>query len=151
MSAAGWPGMLLAISTVPLAVASLVLEGRDAIVAGLQAADPATWAAVLWQSVGNTMFGYGAWSWLLARHPPATVTPAALLVRLPRLGPSALPDRAWWGLLAGYAVAKGFELADHAVLDALGGRVSGHTLKHLVAAAAAAWILRAVLNARQLR
>ena len=90
-------------------------------------------------------------AYLFVQFLPMLIAPAALLVRLPRLGPSALPDRAWWGLLAGYAVAKGFELADHAVLDALGGWVSGHTLKHLVAAAAAAWILRAVLNARQLR
>ena len=36
--------------------------------------------SVAWQALGNTLFGYGAWNWLLARHPAATVTPAALLV-----------------------------------------------------------------------
>ena len=36
------------------------------------------WAAVLWQSAGNTLFGYAAWAWLLARHPAATVAPMAL-------------------------------------------------------------------------
>lgn len=90
-------------------------------------------------------------AYLFVQFLPMLVVPAALLMRLPRQGSSAVPDAAWWGLLAGYAIAKGFELADHAMLDALGGWVSGHTLKHLAAAAAAAWILRAVQRARQLR
>lgn len=89
--------------------------------------------------------------YLFVQFLPMLLVPAALLMRLPRQGPSALPDAAWWGLLAGYVIAKGFELADHALLDALGGWVSGHTLKHLAAAAAAAWILRAVQRAGQLR
>ncbi|MBI1747553.1 MAG: ceramidase domain-containing protein [Acidobacteria bacterium] len=38
-----------------------------------------------------------------------------------------------WGVLAAYAVAKGLELFDHAVYR-LFGVVSGHTLKHVVAA-----------------
>jgi O-acetylserine/cysteine efflux transporter len=43
-----------------------------------------------WQAVGNTMFGYAAWGWLLARHPAATVTPMALLVPVFGMGASAL-------------------------------------------------------------
>ena len=43
-------------------------------------ADASTWAAVLWQSIGNTLFGFAAWGWLLARHPAATIAPLALLV-----------------------------------------------------------------------
>ncbi len=43
-------------------------------------ADAATWAAVAWQAFGNTLFGYAAWGWLLARHPTASITPMALLV-----------------------------------------------------------------------
>jgi O-acetylserine/cysteine efflux transporter len=58
---------------------------------GLVGADAWTWAAVLWQAVGNTLFGYGAWAWLLARHPAATVSPMALLV--PVFGMAA---SAWW-------------------------------------------------------
>lgn len=90
-------------------------------------------------------------AYLFVQFLPMLLVPAALLMRLPRQGRSIVPDTAWWGLLAGYVVAKGFELADHAVLDALGGWVSGHTLKHLAAAAAAAWILRAAQRAGQLR
>jgi O-acetylserine/cysteine efflux transporter len=75
----------------PLLLLSLMFEGAAAIVAALQAATPAVWAAVLWQSIGNTLFGYGAWAWLLARHPASTVVPMALLV--PVFGMSA---SAWW-------------------------------------------------------
>ncbi len=63
-----------------LAVLSLALEGPARIASSLTGASWNAWAAVGWQSVGNTLFGYGAWNWLLARHPAATVTPAALLV-----------------------------------------------------------------------
>ncbi|AAK25052.1 EamA family transporter [Caulobacter vibrioides] len=74
----------------PLFAMSLWLEGWPAIVQGVTAATPWTWAAVAWQAVGNTMFGYAAWGWLLARHPAATVTPMALLVPVFGMGASAL-------------------------------------------------------------
>jgi O-acetylserine/cysteine efflux transporter len=45
---------------------------------------------VLWQALGNTLFGYGSWNWLLARHPAATVTPMALLVPVFGMAASAL-------------------------------------------------------------
>jgi O-acetylserine/cysteine efflux transporter len=73
----------------PLLVLSLLFEGPAAMRAGLAAAGAATWAAVLWQSVGNTLFGYGAWAWLQARHPAATVTPLALLIPVFGMGSSA--------------------------------------------------------------
>jgi O-acetylserine/cysteine efflux transporter len=74
----------------PLLLLSLTVEGWSAIVAGLGQADAATWAAVAWQAWGNTLFGYAAWGWLLARHPAATVTPLALLVPVFGMGASAL-------------------------------------------------------------
>ena len=75
----------------PLIVLSLVFDGWPAIYAGLTHADLPTWAAILWQAVGNSLFGYAAWGWLLARHPAATITPMALLV--PIVGMAAA---AWW-------------------------------------------------------
>lgn len=74
----------------PLFLMSLWLEGWPAIVKGVTSAGVVTWAAVAWQAVGNTMFGYAAWGWLLARHPAATVTPMALLVPVFGMGASAL-------------------------------------------------------------
>lgn len=74
----------------PLLILSLLTEGWTAIRTGVMSADAGTWAAVLWQSVGNTMFGYGAWGWLLHRHPAASVAPLALLVPVFGMGASAL-------------------------------------------------------------
>ena len=69
-----------AVAVPPLLVLSLVFEGWPAIEAGLRDADALTWWAVAWQAIGNTLFGYAAWGWLLARHPAASITPMALLV-----------------------------------------------------------------------
>jgi O-acetylserine/cysteine efflux transporter len=74
----------------PLVALSLLFEGPALIVQGLSHAGWATWGAVLWQSMGNTLFGYGVWAWLLARYPAATVTPMALLVPVFGMGASAL-------------------------------------------------------------
>jgi len=53
-------------------------------------------------------------------------------------------------VIACYATAKGFELADHAIYELSGQLVSGHTLKHLVAAAAAGPVLRMASRLRPL-
>jgi len=74
----------------PLFALSLWLEGPTLMAASVQHASLGVWACVLWQAVGNTLFGYGAWNWLLARHPAATVTPMALLVPVFGMGASAL-------------------------------------------------------------
>jgi O-acetylserine/cysteine efflux transporter len=75
----------------PLFAFSLIFDGWPAMRDGVAHASPATWAAVAWQSVGNSMFGYAVWGWLLARYPAATVSPLALLV--PVFGMAA---SAWW-------------------------------------------------------
>ena len=86
-------------SAPPLLALSLALEGWDAIRDGVMRADAVTWAAVLWQSVGNTMFGYAIWGRLLARYPAAQITPMALLVPVFGMGASAVwlgePLPAW--------------------------------------------------------
>lgn len=97
----------------PLLLMSLAFEGWPQMVAGFTGADGLTWAAVAWQSVGNTIFGYGAWAWLLTRYPAATVTPFALLVPVFGMGASAfflgepLPG---WKLLAAGLVLAGLAL-----------------------------------------
>lgn len=100
-------------SVPPLLVLALIFEGPQAMIAGVRAADTATWAAVLWQSVGNTLFGYAAWGWLLSRHPAAVITPMAMLVPVFGMGASAL----WlgeslppWKLLAAGLVMSGLAI-----------------------------------------
>lgn len=97
----------------PLFVLSLAIEGWDAVVAGLHQANLVTWAAVAWQSWANTLFGYVAWGWLLARHPAATITPMALLVPVFGIGASALllaEPLPGWKLAAAALVMAGLAL-----------------------------------------
>jgi len=74
----------------PLLLGSLLLEGPSAIAASVTHASVSAWTAVLWQSAANTLFGYAAWGWLLARHPAAAITPTAMLVPVFGMGASAL-------------------------------------------------------------
>lgn len=85
-------------------------------------------------------------SYLFVQFLPMLLVPATLLMRLPRRFAAAAPDGAWWGVLIGYGIAKALEVADHAVLEQL-GLLSGHTLKHLAAAVAAAWLLHGAWRA----
>lgn len=74
----------------PLFALSWFIEGPALMRSAVEEADGLVWASVLWQAVGNTLFGYGVWNWLLARHPAATVTPLALLIPVFGMGASAL-------------------------------------------------------------
>ncbi|MCA6238762.1 MAG: EamA family transporter, partial [Phenylobacterium sp.] len=77
-------------SVPPLLVLALVFEGAPAMVSAVSTMTPVVWAELLYQSFGNTLFGYAAWGWLLARHPAAVVSPWALLVPVFGLTASAL-------------------------------------------------------------
>lgn len=96
-------------SVPPLLALSLLFEGWPAIRDGVANATAATWGAVLWQAVGNTLFGYAMWGWLLARYPVATVAPMALLVPIFGMGASALwlsePLQDWKLTAAGLVMA----------------------------------------------
>ena len=100
-------------SVPPLLILALVVEGPSAMAQGLVNADLGTWTAVLWQSVGNTLFGYAAWGYLLSRYPAATVAPMSMLVPIFGMGASAiflgeaLPD---WKLEAALLVMSGLAL-----------------------------------------
>ena len=97
----------------PLLALSLVFEGPARMAQGLAAADAAVWAAVVWQALGNTLFGYAAWGWLLSRHPAATVAPIALLVPVFGMAASALilaEGLPGWKLAAAALVLAGLAL-----------------------------------------
>ena len=68
---------------------------------------------MIWQSVGNTMFGYAVWGWLLARYPAATIAPMSLLVPVFGMAASALvlhEALPAWKLLAAALVMAGLAL-----------------------------------------
>jgi len=93
----------------PLFVLAATFEGPHAAWSALRHAGPGAWAAVAWQVLGNTLFGFAAWSFLLGRYDAAVVSPYALLVPVFGMGASALllgePLPAW--KLAGGALVLG--------------------------------------------
>ena len=100
-------------AALPLWLISLAQNGAAEVGGSLAHASAAAWAAVAWQSIGNTLFGYGAWNWLLARHSAATVTPTALLVPVFGMSASALALHEGlpaWKLLAALLVMAGLAL-----------------------------------------
>jgi hypothetical protein len=89
-------------------------------------------------------------AYLWVQFLPMLMVPAVLALQLAPTGSRVTPGSAWWIVLALYAAAKLMELADANVFDAL-GFTSGHTLKHLLAAAGGWWLLRAATCGDQLR
>jgi O-acetylserine/cysteine efflux transporter len=77
-------------AAVPLWAIAVLQTGTQSIADSMAAAGWVAWLSVAWQAVGNTLFGYGVWNWLLARHSAATVTPTALLVPVFGMTASAL-------------------------------------------------------------
>lgn len=97
----------------PLFALAYIFEGPTAMASGIRNADLTTWAAVVWQAVGNAMFGYGVWGWMLARYPAATVAPLALMIPVFGMGSSALllgEPMQDWKLLAAFLVMSGLAL-----------------------------------------
>jgi len=83
----------------PLFALTFALEGPARIGTALAQAGPAAWGAVAYQAIGNTIFGYGVWGWLLARYPASAVASMSLLVPVFGIGVAALwlgePLYAW--------------------------------------------------------
>jgi O-acetylserine/cysteine efflux transporter len=77
-------------AVLPLAALAIVLDPPGALRHVWHDATAGAWFAVAWQVFANTLFGYGVWNWLLARHAAITVTPFALLVPVFGLSASAL-------------------------------------------------------------
>ncbi|HSN21854.1 MAG TPA: EamA family transporter [Usitatibacter sp.] len=83
----------------PLLALTLALEGPQVAWNAVREAGPWAWIAVAWQVVGNTLLGFGAWSFLLGRYDAAVVSPWALLIPVFGIASSALllgePLPAW--------------------------------------------------------
>ena len=99
-----------AFSIPPLFLMSLLFEGGwEHMSVSIATAPLGAWLGVLWQSWGNTLFGYAAWGWLLSKHPAALVAPTPLLVPIFGMGASAYflsePLPTWKILAAGLVIA----------------------------------------------
>jgi O-acetylserine/cysteine efflux transporter len=65
---------------IPLLLLSWWMEGSDAILNALENFNLRSFAAVAYLAWAATLFGYGAWTALLARYPANRVAPFTLLV-----------------------------------------------------------------------
>ena len=97
----------------PLLVMAWILEGPQSMVADIGSASWVAWAVLVWQSLGNTLIGYGLWNRLLGRYPAALVAPWALLVPVFGMSASAVmlgESMPWWKLLAMGLILAGLAL-----------------------------------------
>jgi hypothetical protein len=98
--------------------------------------------------VGGGVLSVLWWSWTgdLRFYLLIQAAPLVLIPILQWQSDAPLRQRTMFFVAIGlYVLAKMFELADHAVLGGL-GVVSGHTIKHLLAVAAAGVLIRAHLD-----
>ncbi|GAN82202.1 EamA family transporter [Acidocella aminolytica] len=101
-------------SAPPLLVLSLLVDGPVAICHALSHASLGGWGALVWQSLGNSWFGYASWGFLLARYPSATVAPMALLVPVFGMGTAVLwlgEPMPLWKLAAAALVLLGLSVS----------------------------------------
>ncbi|MFF7183888.1 EamA family transporter [Streptomyces sp. NPDC008222] len=78
------------VPVLPLLGLSLLTEGPSRDLAALRALDWQGVGVVLYVAWITTVFGFGAWGWLLRRHPASTVAPFSLLVPVFGMSSAAL-------------------------------------------------------------
>ncbi len=115
------------VAPLPLATLSLAFEGTRRWRAAWHALPHASpLLALAYVVVVATFFGFGVWTWLMSRHPAATVAPFTLLVPVVGIATAWLArgEHSTWPELLGSAVAVGgLALATGVVpLPAIGSR-----------------------------
>ncbi len=101
-------------SAPPLYLLAFLFEGGGEMGDAVRGASTVAWGAAAWQALGNTLFGYAAWGWLLQRHSAAAVSPMALLVPVFGMGASALllaEPFPLWKLVAALLVMAGLAIS----------------------------------------
>ncbi|CAJ0790376.1 putative amino-acid metabolite efflux pump [Ralstonia condita] len=97
-----WTGL---IPPLPFALLSLWLEGPGTVVSTLRHFSLASVGSVAYLAFGGTLFGSGAFTMLLTRHPPGKVAPFTLLVPVVGLATASvvlgegLSTNQWFGCL----------------------------------------------------
>lgn len=95
-------------------------------------------ASVLWW-IWTEYEGHGDLRWYLIVQFYPMITIILMLLLLPT---PYTHGKYYWGLLLFYVAAKVVEILDYQIFEFTHRMISGHNLKHLFAAMAAAWLLR---------
>ena len=75
-----WMVWVSVVPPLPLLGLSLLFEGRAADLAALRSLSPGGVGALLYVAWGATLFGFGAWGYLMRHHETTVVAPFSLLV-----------------------------------------------------------------------
>ena len=97
-------------SVPPLLLVAFLSEGGVEVISNVANLSWQGWLVVLWQTVGNTLIGYGLWNTLLGRHTAASVAPWALLVPVIGMASSAIllnEPMPLWKILAASLILLG--------------------------------------------
>jgi len=126
--------------------AAILIAERINLHAGLLAGPP-----LLVLAVGSVLYWYAGETRGIGDLRPYLLLQLIVLLLTPLLlllfdSPHPGETGRWWGLLVIYALAKGSEQFDHKIFS-LGHLVSGHTLKHLLAA----WAIYMTVRIRAFR
>ncbi|MGW0467741.1 EamA family transporter [Streptomyces sp. NPDC003027] len=78
------------VPVLPLLALSLVLEGPERDLAALRSLDWTGVGVIVYVAWITTVFGFGAWGWLLRRYPASSVAPFSLLVPVFGMSSAAL-------------------------------------------------------------
>lgn len=100
----------------PLLLISTLTETPELIHIAITTAPASAWLAVLWQTIGNTLIGYGIWNYLLNQYPAAVMTPWALLVPVFGMSASSIllsESLQWWKIIAAALVLLGLLINLH--------------------------------------
>jgi len=134
-----WDRLPMAIAF--MSIFSVMLAERVALSIGIKLIGPLIiigMASILWW-IWTEQVGQGDLRWYLLVQFYPLLTIALMLVLLPT---PYTRGNDYWGLFFFYTAAKVFEALDHDIYSLTWGLISGHNLKHLFAAAGAAWLLR---------
>jgi hypothetical protein len=126
--------------------AAIMIAERINLHAGLLAGPP-----LLVLAVGSVLYWYAGETWDVGDLRPYLLLQLIVLLLTPLIlllfdSPHPGETGRWWALLLLYALAKGSEQLDHEIFS-LGHLISGHTLKHLLAA----WAIYMTVRIRAFR
>ncbi|MET9349245.1 EamA family transporter [Streptomyces termitum] len=85
-----WMVWVSTVPVLPLLALSLLLEGPERDLAALRNLDWTGVGVIVYVAWITTVFGFGAWGWLLRRHPASSVAPFSLLVPVFGMSSAAL-------------------------------------------------------------
>ncbi|PDP86626.1 EamA family transporter [Glycomyces fuscus] len=88
--ALSWMVWVSLVPPLPLFALSLLFEGPEAGLAALRGLDAAGVGAIVYVAWGATVFGFGAWGFLLRHHDASVVAPFSLLVPVFGMASAAL-------------------------------------------------------------